>query len=116
MIRYTYFSYILSHILLTKKQSKGEMKIMNKAGLVEVLANAQGISKKQAEENVDAVFTAIREGLVSDELVEITKEIKFELVPTKARVARNPSTGAEVQVAAGRKLKIKPLKYFKDLV
>jgi DNA-binding protein HU-beta len=89
---------------------------MNKTGLVELVANAQGISKKQAEENVDAVFSAIREGLESDKIVDITKELKFEIVPTKARVARNPSTGAEVQVAAGHKLKIKGLKNFKDIV
>jgi DNA-binding protein HU-beta len=89
---------------------------MNKTGLVELVSNAQGISKKQAEDNIDAVFSAIRDGLESDKLVDITKELKFELIPTEARVARNPSTGADVQVAAGHKLKIKPLKYFKDLV
>jgi len=88
---------------------------MNKVGLVELVAGIQGVSKKQAEENVDAVFSAIRSGLDTDKIVDITKELKFELIPTEARVAKNPQTGLPVNVAAGQKLKIKPLKNFKDL-
>lgn len=89
---------------------------MNKIDLVALYAEKQGISKKEAEVQVDAVFETFIEGVEADGIAEITKVIRVEKVATKARVAKNPKTGEPVNVAAGFKLKTTLLKKFKDLV
>lgn len=89
---------------------------MNKVQLVAAYAEKQGITKKEAEVQIDAVFEVFIEGVDTDGSVEITKVIRIEKIPTEARTARNPQTGAEVQVPAGFKLKTTLLKKFKDIV
>ena len=75
-----------------------------------------GTSKKDGIAAVEAVFESIREGLLSEGLVDITKEFKFSVEETAARTARNPQTSEIIQVPAGKKVKAKQLKNFKDLV
>lgn len=89
---------------------------MNKVDLVAAYAEKQGISKKEAEVQVDAFIDTFVEGLEQDDVVEITKVIRVEVVPTKARKGRNPATGVEMDIPAGSKLKVKPLKRLKDIV
>lgn len=89
---------------------------MNKTELVASYAAKQGISKKEAEIQVDAVFGTFIEGVEQDGIVEITKVIRVETVTTEARKGRNPQTGEEVDIAAGKKLKVKPLKRLKAIV
>jgi DNA-binding protein HU-beta len=88
---------------------------MNKTEFAKFYSEKQGISQKESLAQVEGLFEGIREALEVDGKVTISSELEFNLVPTEAREARNPSTGKTVQVAAGRKLKIKPLKNFKDL-
>jgi DNA-binding protein HU-beta len=89
---------------------------MNKTELVASYAEKQGISKKDAEVQVDAVFETFIAGVEKDGVAEITKVIRIEKIPTEAREARNPATGAIVQVPAGFKLKATLLKKFKELI
>lgn len=89
---------------------------MNKDGLGALVGTKLGVSKKDGIATVEAVFESIREGLLAEGIVDITKEVKFTVVETEACVRRNPQTGAEVQVPKGQKLKIKQLKNFKELV
>lgn len=89
---------------------------MNKVELVALHAQKKGITKKEAEAQIDAVFEAFIEGVDTEGFVEITKVIRVEKVATKARVARNPQSGEPVDVAAGFKLKTTLLKKFKEII
>jgi DNA-binding protein HU-beta len=88
---------------------------MNKTELAAELSVRQGLSKKDSEATVDSLFDIIVETLQSGEGVNIFKTLSLDVVPTNARTARNPQTGAVVQVPAGRKVKVKLLKLLKDI-
>lgn len=92
------------------------MKIMNKDYLGTLVGTKLGKSKKDGISAIEAVFEAIREGLLSDGVVDITKEIKFTVAETAERKGRNPQSGEELTIPAGKKIKIKQLKNFDELV
>jgi nucleoid DNA-binding protein len=64
-----------------------------------------------------AAFTEITtETVAKGEPVVITGFVKFARVETKARMGRNPQTGAAIKIPARRKVRTTPLKAFKDAV
>jgi DNA-binding protein HU-beta len=81
---------------------------MNKAELVDQLAEASGLSKKDARTAVEALFaTDPRNGVIASALergdkVQITGFGTFELRQRKARTGRNPRTGETINIAASR--------------
>lgn len=95
---------------------------MNKADLVDRLAEASGLSKKDARAAVDALFaTDPRNGVIANALeagekVQITGFGTFELRSRKARTGRNPRTGEAIQIAASRAPAFSAGKSFKERV
>ena len=89
---------------------------MNKGELIEAVARNTGESKATAAKIVDETFDVIVGGVVSSGKVQITGFGTFEGRDRKARTARNPQTGAEVQVAATRVPAFKAGKAFKGAV
>lgn len=89
---------------------------MNKGELIEAVARNTGESKATAAKIVDETFDVIVGGVVSSGKVQITGFGTFEGRDRNARTARNPQTGAEVQVAATRVPAFKAGKAFKDAV
>ncbi len=95
---------------------------MNKADLVDRLAEASGLSKKDARSAVDALFaTDPRNGVIANALeagekVQITGFGTFELRERKARTGRNPRTGEAIQIAASRAPAFSAGKSFKERV
>ncbi len=87
---------------------------MNKAELVADVAERMGESKLKAEEAVNAVFDALTNALKSGNEVRLPAFGVFDVKETAARTARNPQTGEEVKVPAGRKARFKPGKALKD--
>lgn len=87
---------------------------MNKRDLVDAVATATGESKAQTAGTVDAVFDAIFDALKSGEKVQIAGFGNFEARFVKERTARNPQTGAAVQVPAHHAPRFKPAKALKD--
>lgn len=77
---------------------------MNKSKLVERVAERLSTSKLQAARLVDCVLDEIQEGLRDDGSVTITGFGTFEVKERKARVGRNPSTGAPMPIEAGRRV------------
>ncbi len=71
---------------------------MNKAGLVNYVANALEISKKDAKEVVTATMDGITEGLVTEGKVSLVGFGTFSAIKREARTARNPQTGEAVEV------------------
>jgi len=81
---------------------------MNKAELVDKLAERKGLSQRDSREIVDAIFDpdpAV--GLIAAELVRGSKVAisgfgTFEARSRKARVGRNPHTGEALSIPASR--------------
>jgi DNA-binding protein HU-beta len=89
---------------------------MNKKDLVAALADDSGTDKKAADaflaSFVDVVTTTVAKG----EPIVISGFAKFARVERAARMGRNPQTGEPIKIAASRKVRITPLKAFKDAV
>src|ERR687889_2044058 len=95
---------------------------MTKADLVEQvtasIAKTAGpmISKKDCARVVDAFLEAIKESLQTQENIEVRGFGTFKIRNRKTRMARNPRTGAPVEVSARPVPVFKPSKELRDLV
>ena len=89
---------------------------MNKADLIEQIAQAAEISKSAAERAVDALVVAVKSSLRKDEQLTLVGFGTFYAGKRTARVGRNPKTGAEVQISAARMPKFRAGKALKDAI
>ncbi|MDQ1048850.1 HU family DNA-binding protein [Streptomyces sp. V4I2] len=88
---------------------------MNKAQLVETIADKMG-GRQQAAEAVDAVLDAVVRAVVAGDRVSVTGFGSFEKVDRPARYARNPQTGERVRVKKTSVPRFRAGQGFKDLV
>ncbi|WP_434597057.1 HU family DNA-binding protein [Streptomyces sp. A5-4] len=88
---------------------------MNKAQLVEVIADKVG-GRQQAADAVDAVLDAVVRAVVAGDRVSVTGFGSFEKVDRPARYARNPQTGERVRVKKTSVPRFRAGQGFKDLV
>jgi DNA-binding protein HU-beta len=88
---------------------------MNKRDLIDALSGRLG-DKKSATEALNAVLETIQSAVAEGDKVAITGFGVFEKSERPARTARNPATGAEIQVAAQSVPKFRPGADFKALV
>ena len=72
---------------------------MTKADLAAKVAGI-GMTQKQAAAAVDTIISAISDSLASGESVRLVGFGTFSVKERKARVGRNPRTGAELNIAA----------------
>jgi DNA-binding protein HU-beta len=89
---------------------------MNKSELVEAVASSTGESKATAEKAVNATLDAIVGAVAGGDKVQLTGFGTFEPRDRAARTARNPQTGAEIQVSATTVPAFKAGKSFMDAV
>lgn len=87
---------------------------MGKTEFAAHLATLLGTTKKDSSFLARSVFETMEFMLVEQGKFSIPKFGIFRIVETKPRKVRNPTTGAEMMVPAGRKLVFKPSKTFKD--
>jgi len=83
------------------------------------LAQAEGITIKQAEEEVNRVFGHLvteTEALEAGGKIDITGVIQVERKHMEARQARNPQTSEIVEVPAKDKVLIRPMTKLKNAV
>lgn len=88
---------------------------MNKGDLVNEVARMVS-TKKQAQEVVDSVFSAITDALKKNEPVQIAGFGSFKTAKREARTGRNPQTGAEIKIDARNIPKFVPGKALKEAV
>jgi DNA-binding protein HU-beta len=88
---------------------------MNKRDLIDAISGRLG-DKKSATEALNAVLDTIQSAVASGDKVAITGFGVFEKSERPARTARNPATGAEIQVAASSVPKFRAGADFKALV
>ncbi len=89
---------------------------MTKAELVEDVARAAELTKKDAERLVELVFESIIETLNHGEKIELRGFGSFRVRERGARRGRNPKTGAPVDIPAKRVPYFKPGKEMKELI
>ncbi len=89
---------------------------MTKSQLVQRLAEATELNKKQADavlqKLVDVTVSSVRKG----DPVKIPGLGTFRKVQTKARMGRNPQTGEQIKIPARKKVRFSVAKTFKESV
>ena len=89
---------------------------MTKAELVEDVADAAELTKKDAERLVEIVFESIIETLNHGEKIELRGFGSFRLRKREPRKGRNPKTGDKVDVPPKKVPYFKPGKELKELI
>lgn len=89
---------------------------MTKAELVEDVARAAELTKKDAERLVEIVFESIIETLNHGEKIELRGFGSFRIRHRGARTGRNPKTGDKVKVPPKRIPYFKPGKELRELL
>ena len=75
---------------------------MNKAELIQAVAEKGGYSKKDAEVALAAVVDAITDALKAGEKVSIVGFGTFAVKERAARSGKNPQTGETIEIAASK--------------
>ena len=87
---------------------------MTKAELVKTLKEkASFTTLAQAEAAYDALFAILAGTLQNGDAVSISGFGNFKVVERKSRKGRNPRTGQEIQIPAGKAVKFTPGKALK---
>ena len=89
---------------------------MNKADLIEAVADATDLNKATAARAVEAVLNGITEALKKGEQVALVGFGTFEVRERAARTGRNPQTGATIDIKAAKAPAFKAGKALKDAV
>ena len=89
---------------------------MNKTELIAAVAAKTGLTKKDAEQAVNAALDTITAEIAKGEKVALAGFGTLETKHREARTGRNPLTGAAVEIAASNTPAFKPGKAMKDAV
>lgn len=89
---------------------------MNKAELINAVAEKAALSKKDSEAAVNAALEAITGALSDGEKVQLVGFGSFEVKSRAARIGRNPHTKEQIQIPASKTPVFKPGKALKDTV
>ena len=89
---------------------------MNKTELVAGVAEKAGLTKKDAEKAVNALFESVQQELIAGGKVQMIGFGTFEVKERAARKGRNPRTGEECLIPASRVVKFTPGKALKEAV
>lgn len=89
---------------------------MNKAELVQEVANQTGLTRRTSREAVNAIISAITDSLAREERVTLVGFGTFQVIERKARRGVNPQTRATIQIPAKKVPKFVPGKTLKEKV
>jgi len=81
---------------------------MTKGELVDAVAKAANLSKRAAEDAVEAAFDSLARGIRKDRRVQVPGFGTFAVRSRKSRKGRNPQTGDEITIKASRTVGFKP--------
>lgn len=84
---------------------------MNKAELIEALAERAGLQKTKAKKVLEAYIEIVTEKMAQDEEIVLIGFGTLIPRPQNTRLARNPKTGVPVQIPARKTVKFKPGKF-----
>jgi len=89
---------------------------LNKAQLIDAVAEKSDLTKAQAARAVDAVIESITEALKGGEQVSLIGFGTFLVRDRAARTGRDPRTGATINIPAAKVPAFRPGKALKDAV
>ena len=89
---------------------------MNKADMIEQIAQAAEVSKSAAERAIDALIAAVKSSLKKGQMVTLVGFGTFYVGKRRARAGRNPRTGEALKIAAARVPKFRAGKALKDAI
>lgn len=89
---------------------------MNKSELVAKVAEKSGLTKKDAEKSVAAVFETITDALVDGDKVQLVGFGTFEVRDRKERQGQNPQTKKPIVIPATKVPAFKAGKSLKEAV
>jgi DNA-binding protein HU-beta len=89
---------------------------LNKTELIARVAEKTDLSKKDVTRVVDAVFEIITDALQNGDKVQLVGFGNFEVRERSARKGRNPQTGEEIDIPAGKVPAFRPGKALKDAI
>ncbi len=89
---------------------------MNKADLIESIANSADLSKASAGRALAATLETITQALKKGDTVTLVGFGTFSVRNRKARMGRNPRTGEEIQIKASKVPGFKAGKKFKAAI
>jgi nucleoid DNA-binding protein len=89
---------------------------MTKSQLVEKLATASGVTKKEAQGMLEGLVGIIVGSVKKGDPVKLPGLGTFKKVQSKARMGRNPQTGEPVKIPARKKARFTVAKSFKEQV
>jgi DNA-binding protein HU-beta len=89
---------------------------MNKAELIEKVAYATNLTKTDVEKTLNYITETIKKSVKKGDDVKLIGFGTFSKNKRKARMGRNPQTGAEIKIPASNVPKFKPGKEFKSLI
>ncbi len=81
---------------------------MNKSDLVSKIAKDAGLTKSQSENAFNSLIRGISGSLKKGQKVTIVRFGTFSVSKKKARMGRNPQTGALIKIAARKVPKFSP--------
>jgi DNA-binding protein HU-beta len=89
---------------------------LNRKELATAIAEDMETDRKSADAFLGSFIEVVTSTVASGEPITITGFAKFARVERAARMGRNPQTGEPLKIAASRKVRVTPLKAFKDAV
>jgi DNA-binding protein HU-beta len=89
---------------------------VNRRELVLALAERTETDRRTADEMLTAFTDIVTETVSTGEPVAISGFCKFARRDSPARMGRNPATGETIRISARRRVRVTPLKAFKDAV
>ena len=87
---------------------------MNKQELIDAVAARTGNSNAATSEAINAMLEAITRAVIRGDAVRLVGFGSFSRGQRAARTGRNPSTGAEMLIAAAKTVRFTAGKAFKD--
>lgn len=89
---------------------------INRTALATALAEDLGITKSEADKFIVALKDRITTEVANGNVVNVAGFLKVARVERPARMGRNPATGESIKIKASKKVRVTPLKAFKDAV
>lgn len=89
---------------------------MNRRELIRAVAAQTALDVRQVESVVSGVTDVITAVVAKGEPVTIQGFAKFAKVERAARMGRNPRTGEQIRIKASKRVRVSPMKAFKDTV
>lgn len=89
---------------------------MNKAQLIDAIAEKAGLTKADAKKSLDAFVEATTDALKNGDRVALIGFGSFSVATRSARTGRNPQSGAPIEIPEKKVVKFKPGAELSDAV